>query len=635
MRLRDGADELGDDVAVPERLHGRDAADAVLEREALVRVGVELRERDARGGGRLLEDRPERTARPAPLRPEVDDDRLAVRALDHLCLPRLLRDVHGTDGSYGGALLGDGLEPAADLVHVGAEVVDARQRGERLEPEDALEERRRAVADRAELVVAAAFGDEPALDETGDDAVDVDAADARDLRDATPARGTRRSRASRAPPARGRARPASRTAARTRPTPPREARNAQPPATCSSTIPLRSSREPLLEDRERLLDLRRIRLGGRGELVDRQRLRGDHEQRLERPCELERGRGVGGDQAETVFQERLLSASAREILIGANGAACAIAISFCLRSSSSARNATAISTRESPATSWSKSKRRAPREAATASGRGTARPAGTGAPCARSTAPAARPRARAARRRAARAACGASFRSGDRRERRRPEPEMQVAALVEPLAQEPRRLLRAPVLGEPARELLGRLLGLELGELGVLLREHRARLQLEQRADQDQELAARVEVELAPLGEMLDERDDDRPRGRSRGAAAPRGGRARAAGRTAPRTRRGPARARARRRASPRRVLAATGRGPWGSPSCAPASAARGASARAAAARAALVQQRSTPTAATNTTMLTQAFSRSPAMWCAGSIRSSSSKKRPKQYQAT
>ena len=40
-------------------------------------------------------------------------------------------------------------------------------------------------------------------------------------------------------------------------------------------------------------------------------------------------------------------------------------------------------------------------------------------------------------------------------------------------------------------------------------------------------------------------------------------------------------------------------------------------------------------TAATNTMMLTQAFSRRPAMWCAGSIRSSSSKKRPKQYQAT
>ena len=98
---------------------------------------------------------------------------------------------------------------------------------------------------------------------------------------------------------------------------------------------------------------------------------------------------------------------------------------------------------------------------------------------------------------------------GPRRERRRAEPEEEVAALVEPVAQQLRRLLRAPVLGEPAGELLGGLLGLELGELGVLLREHRARLQLEQRGDQDEELAAGVEVELAAVGEVLDERDHD------------------------------------------------------------------------------------------------------------------------------
>src|SRR4051812_19518187 len=79
------------------------------------------------------------------------------------------------------ALLGDRFEPLADLRHVGADVVDARERGERLEAEDPFEERRRAVADRAELVLASAFGDQTPLHETGDDAVDVDAADARDL----------------------------------------------------------------------------------------------------------------------------------------------------------------------------------------------------------------------------------------------------------------------------------------------------------------------------------------------------------------------------------------------------------------------------------------------------------------------
>ena len=96
-----------------------------------------------------------------------------------------------------------------------------------------------------------------------------------------------------------------------------------------------------------------------------------------------------------------------------------------------------------------------------------------------------------------------------RRERRRAEAEVAVALRREPLAQPRRRLLRAPVLGEPPRELLGGLLGLELGELGVLVGEEPARLQLEQRRDQDEELAARVEVELLPLGEPLEERDDD------------------------------------------------------------------------------------------------------------------------------
>src|SRR3954471_4973974 len=76
------------------------------------------------------------------------------------------------------ALLGDRFETLADLRHVGADVVDARERGERLEAEDPFEERRRAVADRAVLVLASAFRDQPALDETRDDTVDVDAADA-------------------------------------------------------------------------------------------------------------------------------------------------------------------------------------------------------------------------------------------------------------------------------------------------------------------------------------------------------------------------------------------------------------------------------------------------------------------------
>ena len=95
-----------------------------------------------------------------------------------------------------------------------------------------------------------------------------------------------------------------------------------------------------------------------------------------------------------------------------------------------------------------------------------------------------------------------------RRERRRPEPEEPVALGCEPLGQPPGRVLHAAVLLEAPRELLRGLLGLELGEVGVL-REQAARLQLEQRSDQHEELTADLEVELFALGEPLDEGDDD------------------------------------------------------------------------------------------------------------------------------
>ena len=70
-------------------------------------------------------------------------------------------------------------------------------------------------------------------------------------------------------------------------------------------------------------------------------------------------------------------------------------------------------------------------------------------------------------------------------------------------------MLHPAVLGEAPRELLGGLLRLELGELGLLFGEQVPGLQLEQRRDQDEELAAGVEIELVALGEPLDERDDD------------------------------------------------------------------------------------------------------------------------------
>src|SRR5439155_884053 len=94
------------------------------------------------------------------------------------------------------------------------------------------------------------------------------------------------------------------------------------------------------------------------------------------------------------------------------------------------------------------------------------------------------------------------------RKRRGPEPEEPVAltgqALREPLG----RALDPPVLLEPARQLLRGLRRLEVLELGPA-REQAARLQLEQRRYEHEELSARVEVELLALREPLDEREDD------------------------------------------------------------------------------------------------------------------------------
>ena len=90
------ADELVDDTAVAERLHGGDPLDAVALRELLVGVDVDLREDDVAVArlGLALEDRTEHPAWSAPLRPEVHDDRDFARAVEHLALESLRRDVH-------------------------------------------------------------------------------------------------------------------------------------------------------------------------------------------------------------------------------------------------------------------------------------------------------------------------------------------------------------------------------------------------------------------------------------------------------------------------------------------------------------------------------------------------------------
>ena len=75
---------------------------------------------------------------------------------------------------------------------------------------------------------------------------------------------------------------------------------------------------------------------------------------------------------------------------------------------------------------------------------------------------------------------------------------------LQPVAQVLGGAAVAVVLEHAREQLLGRLLGLEVEALLVLLRQHQARLQLQQRRDQHQELGGRLEVELAGALEVLD-----------------------------------------------------------------------------------------------------------------------------------
>jgi hypothetical protein len=95
-RRRQGADELAHDLAVAERLHGRDALDRVAERQLLVCVDVDLDERELAGSGLslALEHGTEHAAGAAPGGPEVDHDRQLVGALEHVALEAFGCHVH-------------------------------------------------------------------------------------------------------------------------------------------------------------------------------------------------------------------------------------------------------------------------------------------------------------------------------------------------------------------------------------------------------------------------------------------------------------------------------------------------------------------------------------------------------------
>ena len=181
----------------------------------------------------------------------------------------------------------------------------------------------------------------------------------------------------------------------------------------------------------------------------------------------------------------------------------------CLRSSSSARKATATSMREKPATSWSKSSRMRRASSDRQRSRNCATGGNRSAMCAVESI---RRLGTASSRSASARRCG--FLRGElglrrlRRERRRPEPEearcLQAARRATPPLPSTRRYSAKRRASSSAASS-----GSSSASSALLVRKEAARLELEQRRDQHEELAAGVEVELLPLGEPGDERDHD------------------------------------------------------------------------------------------------------------------------------
>ena len=95
LRRRDGAGELGGDLAVLEGLDGGDALNLKARGELLVGVDVDLGELHLALALRRfgLQGRPELAARAAPLGPEVDDHGHLVGALEHVLGESILVDV--------------------------------------------------------------------------------------------------------------------------------------------------------------------------------------------------------------------------------------------------------------------------------------------------------------------------------------------------------------------------------------------------------------------------------------------------------------------------------------------------------------------------------------------------------------
>ena len=87
LRFRQRAGEAVDQLPVLDQHHRRDRADLERGGELLLLVDVDLgqQERAVVVGRELFQDRAELLARPAPVRPEIDEHRHLQRLLQHPC----------------------------------------------------------------------------------------------------------------------------------------------------------------------------------------------------------------------------------------------------------------------------------------------------------------------------------------------------------------------------------------------------------------------------------------------------------------------------------------------------------------------------------------------------------------------
>ena len=99
--------------------------------------------------------------------------------------------------------------------------------------------------------------------------------------------------------------------------------------------------------------------------------------------------------------------------------------------------------------------------------------------------------------------------AAQRRERRGAEAGVTVGLRGEPFLEPACGGAEAAVGGQPLRQLLGRLLGVEALQVELLAWEQAASLQLEQRGHEHEKLPAGLEVELASLEPGFHEREHD------------------------------------------------------------------------------------------------------------------------------